>query len=200
MSRDPFRSVKTYTDLLKVNVRFLQGKVHSTPYQLAPVDAETVPLLDNLVNINRRGFFSFEGQPTVREDLEVRQGYIIGFVQSRTFDAFLPRFLKHDVLYKIEIPDLNGEDTILLNNFADFEKPHVVTWEKRNARWFPYTVISNKSTRNTEISSYDDYPVIKNILTHDCVMLSLIQSSDTSPSVESVLQDCLPPLAAAHVP
>jgi hypothetical protein len=192
MSRDPFQSVRTYEDLLKVNVRFLQGRIHSTPYQLAPVDAETVPLLGNLTDINRRGFFSFEGQPTMRSDLEIKRGYIIGFVPTRTFDAFLSRFLRQDVAYKVEVPD--GDGTLMFHNFADFTKPNVVTWEKRNGRWVSYTAIMNESTRDAELSAYDEYPAIKNILSRDCVMMSLIQSSETSPTVESVLQDCLPPL------
>ena len=55
--------VRTFKDLIDTNVAFLQGKIKETPYQLAPPDKETTPLLGKLIRINLNGFFSTEGQP-----------------------------------------------------------------------------------------------------------------------------------------
>lgn len=69
----PFRSkefdrVRTYQDLIAVNVAFLRGEIDHTPYHGGPIDRETVPLLGKLVQVNQFGFVTVCGQPAV--DLE----------------------------------------------------------------------------------------------------------------------------------
>jgi hypothetical protein len=46
-----FQDVKTYRDLQDSNILFLEGGLNRTPYHHGSVDPETIPLLNDLVNI-----------------------------------------------------------------------------------------------------------------------------------------------------
>lgn len=62
---DPFRKIHSYQQLIRTNISFLKGEIKKTPYHGAPVDPETLPLLDDLIQINRSGFISICGQPAI---------------------------------------------------------------------------------------------------------------------------------------
>jgi hypothetical protein len=59
-----FDGIKSYKDLIEANVAFLEGRVAGSPTHLGPVDQETIPLLKNLVKINKMGFITLQGQPS----------------------------------------------------------------------------------------------------------------------------------------
>jgi hypothetical protein len=62
-----FSQIQTYPELCEANIRFLKGELPMTPYHLGPIDEETVPLVKKLVEINRRGFLTVNGQPALRK-------------------------------------------------------------------------------------------------------------------------------------
>lgn len=58
-----YDNVRTWRDLLDINIKFLNGEISETYYHVGPTDPETVPLLTNLRTINDLGFYSTSGQP-----------------------------------------------------------------------------------------------------------------------------------------
>jgi hypothetical protein len=58
-----FSQIQNFAELCKVNILFLRGEIPMTPYHLGPIDEETVPLVEKLVEINRLGFLTISGQP-----------------------------------------------------------------------------------------------------------------------------------------
>lgn len=61
--KDLWTYVKNYADLIEANVLFLSGKIDGSPGHDGPVDEETVPMLDKLIQINKLGFVTIESQP-----------------------------------------------------------------------------------------------------------------------------------------
>ena len=61
------RSIKSFPELINTNIGFLKGEIYATPYHGAPIDRETLPLLQSLIEINKFGFISTGGQPAVCE-------------------------------------------------------------------------------------------------------------------------------------
>lgn len=98
---DIFMHAETYQDLLDLNMAFLDGKVHFTPFHCGPIETETQVLRIKLLEINANGFMSVEGQPCVKPTQptqptpDTRQptdegqlSYIIGFMQKEKFSKF----------------------------------------------------------------------------------------------------------------
>lgn len=64
-----YRSVRTYDDLLHLNVEFIQGRLPMTPYHCGPLNDETLPMVEDLVRLHAFGFLSISSQPA-RMDAE----------------------------------------------------------------------------------------------------------------------------------
>lgn len=64
---DPWRSAKTYADLIQANCAFLRGELPQTPYHLGPIAPETIPLTGGLLELHGRGVLTTCGQPALRE-------------------------------------------------------------------------------------------------------------------------------------
>lgn len=65
-SMSKFETVQTYKQLLDTNIKFLKGEIEETPYHGGPVDTETLPLLEDLVMLNEKGFFTVSSQPSMK--------------------------------------------------------------------------------------------------------------------------------------
>ena len=61
-----FHNVKTFTDLQYIYIKFLKGEIEISPDQYGPVNSETIPLLNDLIKINKLDFISVSGQPSIR--------------------------------------------------------------------------------------------------------------------------------------
>jgi hypothetical protein len=108
---DPYMGVRSFQDLLDLNVRYLRGENVMTPYHFDSVDEETLPLLGGLIRINQAGFLSVEGQPARRDRGRGGWGYgasnytdthqvsyIVGFVPETVAER-LARFLRRQPVY-----------------------------------------------------------------------------------------------------
>ena len=61
----PFENAKTYKDVIAANVLFLEGKLNRSPYHFGPIDKETVPIVNNLVQLNQYGLITVQSQPAI---------------------------------------------------------------------------------------------------------------------------------------
>jgi hypothetical protein len=98
-----FQDVKTYRDLQDSNILFLEGGLNRTPYHHGPVDPETIPLLNDLVNINDLGFISVMGQPalndvkfvdktwTIPGSSQIRGNWWYQVMQRSFIEGYLPK-------------------------------------------------------------------------------------------------------------
>lgn len=156
-----YKSVKTYKDLLNVNIKFLKGEIEQTLYHLAPVNEETIPLLDNLIRLNKLGYYTTGGQPALceyNEQVKIepnvvqyysmeQKPFIEGLIEKKIVKK-LTKFLKeqHDMYYLISYKNNKTETNI---PFGDDmynmtrEKSHVDINMLKDEPWSEYTNIPN---------------------------------------------------------
>jgi hypothetical protein len=84
-----FRKITTFQELIDANVQFLEGKIHRTPYHCAPVDDETLPMIDDLVKLNKLGCITITSQPAVDETYYKNQKWLQ--LQQKSFlEGYMP--------------------------------------------------------------------------------------------------------------
>lgn len=147
---DAYRAAKSFDDLCRINVQFLNGTYDHTAYHCGPVDDETIPLLDDLCLVNSLGFYTYSGQPS---DCDMEQsckspciwkcwqsrGYLNGFIDNKYIDD-LRYYLDYKkesngVYYSIEYSDLTYENTIPFQTYtypngkkSKLYKTHRISW------------------------------------------------------------------------
>lgn len=133
---DPFKDAQTWSDFVDANVAFLQGKLPRSPYYLEAMDADTVPLLQQLIAIQRLGFISINGQAGLISDDKTHQqrSYIVGFLPMGHLVTMI-RFLKdHRKKYVARVFQLTsnsqsefGFDVVPIYVDKRLEKPYNLT-------------------------------------------------------------------------
>ncbi len=88
-TRRIWENVDSYVELQELMMLFLDGKLETSPWHGDPVDEETVPLLQNLINIVMRGFVTVESQPGTCDEHELQRAYITGFWPKENMDEFI---------------------------------------------------------------------------------------------------------------
>lgn len=98
-SQDPFRKVRTWGDLLRVNISFLKGEVLWTPYHFGPLEPDSVPLTGKLIALHKQGFLSVNGQAALIFDTPThrfyQRSYLIGFLPGYHAISLANYFQKH---------------------------------------------------------------------------------------------------------
>jgi hypothetical protein len=190
-----YNGVNTYSDLLDVNVRFLEGKITQTPYHFGPVDPETLPLLPDLIRINKAGFHSMGGQPACKERFESRgryydlhqKSYIDGII-PKAMAAHLTAFLRNQPVY-VDMYQI-GPFGALINTFPpkynltkDRSSEHEDELDMQE--WRMYT---NHRPRTESIErAFSEYPRICSLLRRDCLEIMIACKEYGTGSVIDIL-------------
>jgi hypothetical protein len=94
-----FGRVCNYSQLIKANVMFLEGKLSRTPYHWGAIDKETLPLVKDLIRINRLGFLTVNGQPAEDSTYFAKKVQKWVSVKQRPYlEGYLPAFLLPDFI------------------------------------------------------------------------------------------------------
>lgn len=118
--------IKTFEDLIEENIRFLKGEVGATCYHGGPICDETIPLVDDLITLNKLGFYSTCGQPAVREKNCQQRPFIEGLMQNRLDLLKFIRYLQdNDLYYMISYYTGSGDRDIGLDGTIPFP---IKTW------------------------------------------------------------------------
>lgn len=93
---------ENFTGLKELMALFLLGKIKKNPWYNGELNPETIPLLKDLVQINKKGLVSLNGQPGVYETEKLSNGkilykyqraYIQGFMKRKHFEKFAKKLL-----------------------------------------------------------------------------------------------------------
>ncbi len=84
-----WNGIGTYDDLIRTNVAFLEGHMFRTPYHHAPLDSETAPLVPRLVQLNKLGFVSTNGQPAKIDERVNDEGQVLICEQKSYIDGYM---------------------------------------------------------------------------------------------------------------
>jgi len=81
-------SVKTYDDLLKLNIEFIDEKIDKTPYSFGPM-VGSQELRNNLVKLHQYGILTVGGQETKCEYNMYKDNYWRSFEQRAYLDFYI---------------------------------------------------------------------------------------------------------------
>lgn len=206
-----FHMVKSYKNLIDVNVAFFQGKISETPYHLAPVDEETIPLLNSLIKINKKGFLSIEGQSALKVTKFIsktwqnqrgqqegdwwysieQKPYISGFLPKTDLLPFI-YFMKDQPDYYYQVIIHTNPSQLLFTTFPT--SPYNVTRQKAHKRkqqlsltaWDLFTNIRRPDGSTDYRNDFEDFRRIYEIL-EDTVYLDIAGKNYNEGSVEELL-------------
>lgn len=206
-----FQNIKSYKNLVDVNVAFLQGKISETPYHLGPINAQTIPQLTDLMKINKEGFLSIEGQPamkvtefisrTWRNQQGQQQGnwwysieqkpYISGFLPKKDLLSFV-YFMKDQSDYYYQVIIHTTPSQLLFTTFPT--SPYNVTRQKAHKRkqqlsstpWELFTNIRRPDGHIDYRNDFVDFPMIYKLL-EETVYVDIAGKNYNQGSVEQLL-------------
>lgn len=120
--------MKAWISLLENNIIFLKGKAKEPPpyYCTTFVDEETFPLVDLLVKMNSKGFYTTSSQPGMGNNNadHKQRAYVTGFITKDLLKKF-KYSLPEDILVQV----LTFEEEYIYNTFS--ENSMVVTKLKK---------------------------------------------------------------------
>lgn len=107
--RTIFHRVKSYDDLIALNIAFLNCELHETPTRSRDIREETFFVQEDLIEVNKAGFYSKTGQPAMYhkdfakgEWFEMdRKPYLCGYLPMEYYDKFSSFMKKTDKFYCI---------------------------------------------------------------------------------------------------
>jgi hypothetical protein len=136
-----FSMARTFDDLIELNVAFLRGRIIQTPYHLAPIDQETIPLVKDLVDLHLQGrVLTLQGQPGICEQgdwgFSEQRPYLCGFVDEATLTKILRHLRKHPKKFAYRFCNVSNNEII-----RNFYTPLNVTRQRGKAdkEWELYT-------------------------------------------------------------
>jgi hypothetical protein len=175
-----YSAVESINQLKTTNISFLEGKLFCTPTHLGPIDIETRIVLNNLIQINKKGFISTEGQPSTNQenvytsnDNEIifqqqQKSYINGFINKTHKNKFL-NLLKNNTDFYYMIEDyINDEPVIIDKNFPS-TRYNVTRYRESNRNtinntpWVEFTNIHSNSPENI-VQLYHYFPKIVELI------------------------------------
>ncbi len=201
-----WNGIKSYNDLTNANVAFLEGRMNETPYHGGPLDPETAPLVPRLVQLNKLGFVSTNGQPAeIRETRTMRneqRSFIDGFMLARhlpRLEAYAKEKIR-DGYYFIVSSLSTDAPQILFHTFPKRMLEYSTHWKsacynvtrvvKVNNRRDPFsTVVWIEPSYDAQM--FNDYPATVKLLTEQCIAVTVAGRHYGRGSVEDVLLEFL---------
>ena len=203
--REMYENVKTYSDLLDLNIKYLTSKIDMKPGSLGPICEETFPLVERLVKINHYGFLTNNSQPSLCVHNEPcktsfisyeQKGYIYGMIASKYIEKLRTFLLEHaqNIEWTIETKDeiINSTKrhktnlTRSVNSVTKLSKSELEksnTWKYCTNHWCPGPQSSIGNLTDEIYAHYRHYPAIIDMFNNECSYLFLcnkIYGSDVS--------------------
>lgn len=150
-SQTLFEAVETIEDLQQRTIDFLEGRLSATSYHFGPLMAESSPLVDVLVRLNRLGFITTNSQPgrrfTERGAAYGQRCFVEGLLKKRHVSLFMEK------LYRA-----TGNTCFILDtrNELCFEEMNQLEYEDRY--WVTRTEIAGTRQGITHIPTYEGVP------------------------------------------
>jgi len=104
MEHSKFKEVRSFNELLKLNIDFINGIIKWTPYHQKELIAG--PLKDQLIETNKLGFLTLGGQCAEDTPTQEKKLFLDGYLKPdliRNFIKYLKQFPK--IEYFIELPN-----------------------------------------------------------------------------------------------
>jgi hypothetical protein len=177
--KELYKNVKTYEELLKLNIDFINGVIKWTPYHQKEISIG--PLKDQLIKTNELGFLTFGGQCAEDTPHEQRKLFLDGYIKPnlvRNFIKHLKKFKKFE--YFIEFPenkeiktnirDWHNTDTnnTKLTNVKNLYFNSLARSKKENEQWTNIGILPFGDLSYVTLDAWKGFDNIINILKEYC--------------------------------
>lgn len=164
-----YREARTFKNLVCLNIAFLKGILNETPYHLGKIDDETIPLLSQLIELNKKGFLSTSGQPGIISDFispidgvcyqENQKSFIRGYMH-KSLSVKLQWFVYEKPFYMVIINNKNKDyDSIPVSKY---NLTRYINLEDPNEPYDDHTnILKNKYGAYTDFESYNVNSLLK---------------------------------------
>ena len=201
---ESYKDVKTWQDLIDINVKYLKGEIKNTFYTCGSIHNETTPLLPKLFKLHELGFMTECGQPadiyidstdkTWIDDEdgdcgdwtyeEHQKSFVFGYMPIILADKLKEYLDKCDnIIYKISYPNFIFE-TNMQNKSYNLTKSKILKQHGKdieNPEWKNLT-----NSKNEHTFEWSDIPNVDNIL-ETCCSVEIIYNKYGEGSAEDVL-------------
>lgn len=97
-----FNGSHSFDELLEHNICFIKGVYPCAPYHLGAINAETIPIQQDLIALNETGFMTIDSQPAIIASDRMQREYVEGYILNTRMHSLLKQ-LRDDDLYYIVI-------------------------------------------------------------------------------------------------
>lgn len=151
-----WEKAEDFATVICLNRSFLRGETRSTVYHRAPVDAETLPLVESLLRLHDFGILTHDGQPQLQENPELITLNGKSFWYGRKQRAFLC----------LLVPRLEGPiSSYSLQTFCDLllQHPSIITHILNDPRSAPAKIQSNTAEERYPLTLERTATIVKKL-------------------------------------
>jgi hypothetical protein len=201
---------ESFRNLQENMVLFLQGKCDENPWHGAPVDPETIPLLETLREINIKGFITVEGQPGTILDkkigietsfgsigetyTEVQRAYMCGFILNNKADSFVQKLMttRSVMVYKerlnaIQMYGLQGNMFVPNKNAISLTEEHL-----GNKVDYPTSFSLEVDTfGQNQLNMIQSNKKLYKILTDTCTFIFIAMKKQGDTNLDKLVLSCM---------
>ena len=133
--------IKTFSDLLKFNIKFLQGDIPSSFTHLGKPNEETNFILSDLLSLNKSGIYTTQSQPFIYNNMYKQIPYVNAIIEKKRFvlSTFIQMCENNNLLYEVLV-----NNKIYSNIIYDDNKLAIVLTRKRLEKRFVEYTFHNK--------------------------------------------------------
>lgn len=131
-----YSDVKNCQYLCDTNVKFLQGDFVETFYHLGPVNLESGKFIDELIELNKNGFYTTNSQPYISEPNNKQISYLEFYCQFDIAYKLLSLLLTDDEIF-FSFHSSSNKKLVYIDTFPS--KKFNLTKYIRDGEWFMYS-------------------------------------------------------------
>ncbi len=193
-----WNNIHSYEDLLKVNVMFLRGELKETPYHLGPLEPDSIPLIDELIEMHNLRMLSVNGQgglciygdyaPPFRSyngellgdwyyDVEQR-AYVEFYIENTDFNTKFVQALTRDPNMEVQVIDLDNYrmyDNVVDEALTRGRSSNTLE-ELKNVPWKLETWVQHIDNPEDVLCEWGDHPNIQSILSNSYRLTVVMKS------------------------
>jgi hypothetical protein len=187
-----YRKVRTFQDLINLNIQFIKGEIPGTPYHYGALSMDSQEQKDSLIRLNELGFFTMEGQGPMPEAKHQQKVYVSGFMNAslaRPFIKFIKKYPKVQYLISFKSQDIK---TNIRNWKENFENGFINGLTRKRLPDNEWDIITQTTFKNVyydELHGFEKFGNIMYLFDQNEYIYIQIQLKSFCKKIESVYCD-----------
>ncbi len=88
-SIETYKFAESIEDIKRMNIAFLRGEMKATSYHLGPLNSESIPLVDKLIQLNELDYITTNSQPGGLFGCYYQRSYVSGILPRKHVSSFV---------------------------------------------------------------------------------------------------------------